>query len=153
MTQTLNARQEAFCRKVAGGESASRAYQQVYDASPATAEASASRLLGNVKVSARIRELQVASAQEAVMSLAEKRRLLREIALSELEKTSDRLKALELDGRFSGELASVKHAVELKEAAPEMKLTHEELMARARALGLPDKVFADEDFSDEYADS
>ena len=64
----LNARQEAFCRGLAEGKSQQQAYIDAgYDGDirERTAEASASRLLSNAKVAARVKELQAKHAEKS----------------------------------------------------------------------------------------
>ncbi len=174
MTQrTLNPRHEVFCQKVASGASASAAYHQVYGTSGATAEASASRLLRNAKVSERIRELQSEAAQATVMSLTEMRGLLREIATDKENPPAARVRAIELDARLAGEMPASLRAtlttdsgttMTLTEQAriegnevlaalrrkfsvptpPARELTKEEVTARLKEAGLPTYLFPDD---------
>src|SRR6476659_4082233 len=65
----LTARQEAFCRGLAKGLPASRAYVEAgYDARNNAAEANASRLLRNAKVAARLADLQRQAAHKAAVT-------------------------------------------------------------------------------------
>ena len=65
----LTARQEAFCRGLAVGLPASRAYVDAgYDARNNAAEANASRLLRNAKVAARLADLRQQAAYKAVVT-------------------------------------------------------------------------------------
>lgn len=67
----LNARQEAFAQHLAKGMSQEAAYEAAgYEARGAAARVNASRLLTNANVASRVRELQQASAQEAVVDAA-----------------------------------------------------------------------------------
>ena len=73
-----NARHEAFARAIVEGSSGRAAYGAAgYRAKGAVADAAASRLLGNVKVSARIAELKGVAAQA---STVEATRVLTELA-------------------------------------------------------------------------
>lgn len=62
MTALKNQRHEAFCRLIAKGQAASRAYSSAYGVSGRTAEVSAHRLMRNDAVLDRIAELQGAAA-------------------------------------------------------------------------------------------
>ena len=65
----LNARQEAFCRGLAEGKSQQQAYIDAgYDGDirERTAEASASRLLSNAKVAARVRNCRQSTPKSPV---------------------------------------------------------------------------------------
>jgi phage terminase small subunit len=68
----LNARQEAFCQNLAKGMSQEAAYEAAgYTARGDSAKVNASRLLlTNADVASRVRELQEASAEEAVVDAA-----------------------------------------------------------------------------------
>lgn len=68
---TLNARQEAFAQHLAKGMSQAEAYKAAgYDSEGNAAEVNASRLLRTDKVASRVRELQEASAEAAVVDAA-----------------------------------------------------------------------------------
>ncbi|RKY05564.1 MAG: hypothetical protein DRP56_08820 [Planctomycetota bacterium] len=56
--QPLNPKQEAFCHEFVIDRNGTRAYKKVYKCSVKAAEAGASRLLRNVKVQARVKELE-----------------------------------------------------------------------------------------------
>lgn len=109
-----NQKHERFALLVAQGESGSAAYREVYGRKGAVADANASRLLRNAKVRARIAELQQKAAEKAVLTLARKRELLREMAEGERPTkraesadgptdTYDAVKAIELDAKLAGE--------------------------------------------------
>ena len=114
MAILTNQRHERFAQLVATGESGAGAYGEVYGRKGAVADANASRLLRNAKVRARIAELQQKAAEKAVLTLARKRELLREMA--EGERPTKRIedadgptdvyeavKAIELDAKLAGE--------------------------------------------------
>ena len=65
MSSQLNARQEAFCRGLAEGKPASRAYAEAgYDARGNAAEVNAARLLRKAQVTDRVRGLQAKAARK-----------------------------------------------------------------------------------------
>lgn len=70
MTPLSNQRHEAFARLISRGEAASRAYGAIYHVTGNNAEAAASRLLRNVKVSERIRELKGLAAKRSEKTVA-----------------------------------------------------------------------------------
>src|SRR5258706_14370831 len=73
-----NAKHEAFARAIVEGKSGRAAYHAAgYSAQGDVADAAASRLLGNVKVAARIAELKGEAAQAAIVTAA---RILEELA-------------------------------------------------------------------------
>jgi phage terminase small subunit len=74
----FNAKHEAFARAIVEGKSGGAAYRAVgYKAKDAAADANASRLLRNAKVSARIAELKGEAAQATIVTAA---RVLDELA-------------------------------------------------------------------------
>lgn len=119
-----NPRHEAFAVLFATGlHNAFSAYESVYGekANKNVNEVNGCRLLKNAQVSSRIVELQAEklekqrkaeekAAEKFVWSMEDKVKTLKEIAMSNGEyrnsvvRTSDRAKALELAGRFQGQL-------------------------------------------------
>src|SRR5882762_8168815 len=78
MSVLRNSRHEAFARAIVEGKSGRAAYGAAgYRAKGVVADAAASRLLGNVKVSARIAELKGVAAQATTI---EATRVLNELA-------------------------------------------------------------------------
>jgi hypothetical protein len=126
-----NQKHEKFAQRIALGEAAGAAYRKVYQAKAVAAEAAGSRLLRNVKVSARVAEIQGKAADETVLSLIERRRFLADVVRTPIEKIDessplaqsyefttipgdeartlhkikvpDKLKAIELDSRLAGD--------------------------------------------------
>lgn len=109
-----NQKHERFAQLIAIGKAASAAYAEVYGKKGASADASASRLTRNVKVSARVAKLQQKAAEKAVLTLARKRELLREMAEGERPtkriedadgptEVFEAVKAIELDAKLAGE--------------------------------------------------
>ena len=80
MAALANAKHEAFARAIVEGRSATLAYRDAgyKPKSDDVASAAASRLLGDVRVAARVAELKEAAAEKAVMTRAE---VLRELSL------------------------------------------------------------------------
>ncbi len=70
MPKLENEQWEAFAREVAKGSTLSKAYEKAgYQATPESASASASRLLGNVNVAERVAELQDMAVQRTLVSI------------------------------------------------------------------------------------
>jgi phage terminase small subunit len=70
MSKSLNLRQEAFCRGLSEGLPQSRAYMEAgYESRGNAAEASASQLLRNPKVAARVAQLQALAAQRSEVTV------------------------------------------------------------------------------------
>lgn len=83
MKPLRNARHEAFARHMSGGESQTQAYKMAGYAE-ISADANATRLMGNDGISARIEYLKIRAADQAIMSRS--RALVR---LSELAERSE----------------------------------------------------------------
>ena len=108
-TPELTVKQEAFATAVAKGENASDAYRAAYDAKNMTAKSvneSASRLLANRKVTARIEELRAPTLRRHEVSVD---KTLDEIATAAYGKVDGdlltwmaKLKALEMLARIDG---------------------------------------------------
>ena len=68
----LNPKQERFCNEYASSGNATASYRKVYDVKDtATAQASASRLLANPEVQARLHELSEKTAGESIADVKE----------------------------------------------------------------------------------
>lgn len=153
-------RHEQFAQRVASGETATAAYRAIYSAATKVAEANGSRLLRIAKVSARVAEMQRASATARVMSLQEKREFLALIVrtpIGQIDENSplcqwfkrttgrratfeirmpDKLQAIMLDARLAGELKGTSVTVNTAAPVSGYVLTEErraELMAKKRA--------------------
>lgn len=84
-----NTRHERFAQELAKGASQAEAYRLAgYDGTDAAMEASASRLVRNVKVAARVAELQAKAAERAEITVADITNRLLAIA-TKAEKSSD----------------------------------------------------------------
>jgi len=110
-----NPRHEKFAQLVAVGRSAMSAYAEVYKTKGKSAANAASRLMENLSVQDRIREIQGKAAAVAVLTLERKREMLRKIAEGKMPskvvngpmgpvETFDIAKAIELDAKLAGEL-------------------------------------------------
>jgi hypothetical protein len=103
----LTKKQKDFARKVAEGKPKAQAYRQVYDtkASPQSQAEQANRLSKNPKISAMIESFTLANEAREYLIPAQIRTMaiqnLVSIAINDEEKTSNKLKALELIGKMS----------------------------------------------------
>lgn len=84
MAKLTNAKHEKFCQEYIKNPNGKQAYLATYGGDDKIAEGSASRLLGNAKVSERIRELQDAAAIRIEVSQDKLLRRLAEIAFGHI---------------------------------------------------------------------
>jgi len=120
MTILNNQKHEMFAQAIAKGESGSAAYSKVYGVSEKSATEAASRLSRNVKVRARVRELQEKAADETVLALRKKRVYLWRVVMTPIDDVvgtdlhqgytnsgapimPDKLRAIELDSKLAGD--------------------------------------------------
>ena len=101
----ITAKQEAFCQALLAGRSQSDAYRNAYNTQPgSTAGAiavSASKLMSDPKITLRIAELRKADAEAVCWSRRQSEEVLKDIALSEAIKPSERIAAIrELNTMF-----------------------------------------------------
>jgi hypothetical protein len=103
----LTKKQKDFARKVAEGKPKAQAYRESYNsqAKPATQSNEGHKLIKNPAISAMIEAFQVANEAREYLIPAQIRTMaiqnLVSIAINEGEKTSNKLKALELIGKMS----------------------------------------------------
>lgn len=97
----MNDRQEKFCREYAACGNATTAAEKA-GYSPKTARTTGSRLLTNVDICKRLKELGKAGEKAAMLTIADKRRRLFEIVNNPDEKTENILKAIDLDNKMEG---------------------------------------------------
>lgn len=107
----ITAKQEAFCQALLAGRSQSDAYRDAYNTKPSsTAGAiavSASKLMADPKITLRIAELRKADAEAVCWSRRQSEQVLKDIALSEVIKPSERIAAIrELNAMFGYKAAS-----------------------------------------------
>ena len=97
----MNARQEVFCREYAAcGNATTAAIKAGY--SEKTARKIGSRLLTYVDIKKRIGELGKVCEEKAFLTIAEKRRILQEIAQDPEARKDERMKAIDLDNKMEG---------------------------------------------------
>jgi hypothetical protein len=101
----ITAKQEAFCQAMLDGKSQSEAYRAAYNTKPSstagTSAVSASRLMADPKITIRVAELRKADAEAVCWSRRQSEEVLRDIALSEAIKPSERIAAIrELNAMF-----------------------------------------------------
>ena len=102
----LTEKQEKFVQGIISGLNQADAYRNAYNASKMSDNAiyrEASLLMSTPKVAQRIKELRDQSASNAVMSARERMEWLSELIRSENETTTDKLKAVDLINKMSGE--------------------------------------------------
>ena len=97
----MNERQEVFCREYAAcGNATTAAIKAGY--SEKTARKIGSRLLTYVDIKKRIGELGKVCEEKAFLTIAEKRRILQEIAQDPEARKDERMKAIDLDNKMEG---------------------------------------------------
>ena len=102
----LTPKQELFVQNIIQGMSQADAYRSAYDASKMTDKTvheKASLLAGQDKVRARIKELREQLASESIMSAQKRMEWLTGVVNNEKETTTDKLKAIDLLNKMSGE--------------------------------------------------
>mgnify|MGYP003466481514 CR=1 FL=1 len=104
--QMLTAKQEKFVQNIIQGMSQADAYRSAYDASKMsdkTIHERASVLASQDKVRTRLKELRDKLASESIMSAQERMEWLTQIIKDKDEGTNDKLKAVDILNRMSGE--------------------------------------------------
>ncbi len=102
----LTPKQEAFVQNIIQGMSQADAYRSAYSTknmSDKTIHEAASRLMADSKISARVTELRGQLDKETIMSAQERLEWLTGVIQSEKESTTDKLKAIDLMNKMSGE--------------------------------------------------
>lgn len=102
----LTAKQERFVQNIVKGMTQRQAYKDAYNAEnmkDETIDCEACLLFKDPKITARYQELIKELEKAAVMTALEKRLLLKEMVLDKKNSMSDRLKALDIDNKMSGE--------------------------------------------------
>lgn len=114
----LTANQENFVQNIIQGMSQADAYRSAYPnqrMSDKTIWESASKLMSNPKVSARLKELRDQLAKPSIMSAQERLEWLTELIKSDEESTGDKLRAADIMNKMQGEYVQ-KVETELKNA-------------------------------------
>lgn len=102
----LTVKQEKFVQNILNGMTQRQAYKDAYNAEKMkdeTIDSEACILFKDRKVAERYQELLKEMEKVAVMSALEKRKLLKDMILNEKNSMGDRLKALDIDNKMSGE--------------------------------------------------
>lgn len=102
----LTVKQEKFVQNILNGMTQRQAYKDAYNAEnmkDETIDSEACILFKDQKVAERYQELLKEMEKVAVMSALEKRKLLKDMILNEKNSMGDRLKALDIDNKMSGE--------------------------------------------------
>lgn len=102
-SERVTNKQEAFCEEfLKNGQNATQAYMTIYNTTESTAKASASRLLTDVNIQKYIDERKKEIKKDNIASVEEVCQFLTETIKNADERTSDRLKASELLGKYHG---------------------------------------------------
>ena len=102
----LTTKQEKFVQNIVKGMSQREAYKDAYDAEnmkDTTIDSEACHLMSDHKVATRYKEIIKEMEKTAVMTALEKRLRLKEMVLDKKNSMSERLKALDIDNKMSGE--------------------------------------------------
>jgi phage terminase small subunit len=102
----LTPKQEKFAQGIIEGMSQADAYRSAYSCarmSDKTIWENASRLMADTKVKARVQELRDRIATDSIMSAQERLEWLSRLIENEDEYTSDKLKAIDLMNKMTGE--------------------------------------------------
>lgn len=102
----LTPKQEVFVQNIIQGMSQADAYRSAYSSknmSDKTIHEAASRLMADSKISARVDELRRQLAKETIMSAQKRMEWLTGVIQSENESTTDKLRAIDLMNKMSGE--------------------------------------------------
>lgn len=102
----LTQKQEAFVQGILEGMSQADAYRSAYPNQRMTDKTlweSASKLMKNPKVTARLKELRDELAKPTIMSAQERLEWLTKLIQSKEETTSDKLKAADIMNKMQGE--------------------------------------------------
>lgn len=102
----LTAKQEKFARCIVEGMTQADAYRSAYNCKKTTdktVQESASRLMADPKISARVQELRDKVAISTIMTAQERMEWLTELIRSNREKTRDKLTAADIMNKMQGE--------------------------------------------------
>ena len=102
----LTAKQEKFVQGIIDGMSQADAYRSAYDTSrmsDKTVYEKASRMMSDDKIRARLEELRDKMITPSIMSAQERLEWLTNVVCSQDESTGDKLKAVDLMNKMTGE--------------------------------------------------
>lgn len=161
MPALKNAKHEAFAQGMFAGKCGREAYRTAgYDCTPEAADAAASRLLKDVRVSARVNELRERVANKAVKSAALTKEWVLERLMKHAEiclggekiKTVRAVKSRTKDesGGFQDQIATVEVEVTERDAAAANRAL--ELLGRERGMFVERKEIGDPGAFDEVSD-
>lgn len=106
MAELKNARWEKFALGIANGLTQRKAYYAAFPNSvnwkPDTADKRASELYNNREVQGRLEELAAMTTSKAVMTATQRKEWLTGVILDEMEKTQDKLKAVDILNKMDG---------------------------------------------------
>lgn len=143
MKRPLNTRQERFCEFVAAGESQTDAYLKAgFQVDKSVARRNAARLLTNADIQNRVAVLRGSQTRAALSTRDHKRRTLLTLMEDPRQKTSDRLRAMEIDARLAGQFEPDRTEIEV---APKTLISIKERAAQvssalARRYQLPSRM-------------
>lgn len=124
----LTPKQEKFVQSIIQGMSQADAYRSAYSTknmSDKTIHESASRLMADHKVSARLKELRGQLTKATIMSAQERLEWLTKLILSEEESTTDKLKAADIMNKMQGEYVQKVEAEVKQEVTINVELVDE----------------------------
>lgn len=122
----LTQKQEAFVQRILEGMSQADAYRSAYPNQRMTDKTlweSASKLMKNPKVVARLKELRDELAKPTIMSAQERLEWLTKLIHSKEETTSDKLKAADIMNKMQGEYVQKVEAEVKSEVAINIELS------------------------------
>jgi hypothetical protein len=108
--RALTSKQELFARLVAEGKGMSESYRIAYQSksNPAAVRSDAWKLATDPRVERKIAELKARAEERMFLTRSRKRHILYQIAETPKNKATDRIKAIEVDNRMSGDDAAIK---------------------------------------------
>lgn len=98
----LTIKQKKFCDEYLKTGNATKSYVNAYKTSEEVAGVNASRMLGNAKIKTYIAEKQKKIEDKSIMGIQEAQKFLTDIAKNGMERTNDKLKAVELLMKMQG---------------------------------------------------
>ena len=124
----LTAKQEKFVQNIIEGMSQADAYRNAYDTnrmSDKTVWESASKLLSNHKVAARVQELRDQLANKSIMTAKQRLEFLTQVINGE-EDVNAKLKAIDIMNKMQGEYVQKVEAEVAKEVTINIELSDDE---------------------------
>lgn len=108
MKTELSVPQQKFADGVLSGLNQSEAYRRAYPRAKLSVETAASRLAASVKVCQYMQTVRLAEQKRGGLSRQQKREILSEIATSKDVSPGDRVRALQVDNRMTGDDAPMR---------------------------------------------